>query len=394
MLYWSKTSSAPSPEPASARRTRARRYAWSRRKSTRSSKSTCMWPGAWSGRSQRWRGSASGGVVAGDAFVAVFRPIVSASCLPLRPLDRMGGLGGGILARVVQRAQAALEAAPDTLTRALALEGRGRRRGASGGCGARLQSRGDALVPRRAHPRVAVLAGRELVRRDAGLDAARALRMVDAEPVGQREMPRAHRAIHLDGDDDAGPLGGETGVAAVGEAEPRGVAGRDAEGSVGVGLPPPGIAHDGVRGERAPLACGQEERPIRIVARRSLAAEAGQLLEQLGDVEVNAPVWCLDAAPRLVVLVVGEHDARRAAQDRVEEVLARLETLAEPGAAHARRAHRGAAVRRRPERGGGGGAPRQRRAKRPVEDRRRDGAEPRVWPGGQGESRGELAPPA
>ena len=57
MLYWSKTSSAPRPEFASALRVRARRYSCSRRKSTRSSKSTCMRPGACSGRSQRWPGS-------------------------------------------------------------------------------------------------------------------------------------------------------------------------------------------------------------------------------------------------------------------------------------------------------------------------------------------------
>src|SRR6266550_3683403 len=62
MLCWSKQRSAPSPEGASACRTRARRYACRRRKSTRSSKSTCMRPGAWIGRSQLWRGSASPGV--------------------------------------------------------------------------------------------------------------------------------------------------------------------------------------------------------------------------------------------------------------------------------------------------------------------------------------------
>ena len=59
MLCWSNESSAPSPDCASAARTRARRYSCSRRKSTRSSKSTCVRPGACSGRSQRCFGSMS-----------------------------------------------------------------------------------------------------------------------------------------------------------------------------------------------------------------------------------------------------------------------------------------------------------------------------------------------
>src|SRR5690242_16794694 len=59
MLYWSSRSTAPSPEAARARRARPSRWACRRWKSTRSSKSTCMWPGACSGRSQRWRGSTS-----------------------------------------------------------------------------------------------------------------------------------------------------------------------------------------------------------------------------------------------------------------------------------------------------------------------------------------------
>src|SRR6266849_2766674 len=64
MLCWSKTRSAPSPERARAWRVRPIRYACSRRKSTRSSKSTCMRPGAWMGRSQRWCGSSASGVAA------------------------------------------------------------------------------------------------------------------------------------------------------------------------------------------------------------------------------------------------------------------------------------------------------------------------------------------
>src|SRR5450759_3388831 len=46
MLFMSKTSSAPRPALAIASRVRPRRYSCRRRKSTRSSQSTCMRPGA------------------------------------------------------------------------------------------------------------------------------------------------------------------------------------------------------------------------------------------------------------------------------------------------------------------------------------------------------------
>src|SRR5262245_14151224 len=62
MLCWSNDSSAPSPDCASAARTRARRYSCRRRKLTRSSKSTWVWPGACSGRFQLWCGSMSSGL--------------------------------------------------------------------------------------------------------------------------------------------------------------------------------------------------------------------------------------------------------------------------------------------------------------------------------------------
>src|SRR2546422_507517 len=73
MLYWSNMRSAPSPERASAWRARPSRYACRRRKSTRSSKSTCVWPGAWSGRSQRWRGSTSSGITGRGLGASCFR---------------------------------------------------------------------------------------------------------------------------------------------------------------------------------------------------------------------------------------------------------------------------------------------------------------------------------
>src|SRR5262249_8241682 len=62
MLCWSKESSAPSPDCASAARTRARRYSCKRRKLMPSSKSPWVWPGACSGRFQLWCGSMSSGL--------------------------------------------------------------------------------------------------------------------------------------------------------------------------------------------------------------------------------------------------------------------------------------------------------------------------------------------
>src|SRR2546427_3512336 len=59
MLCWSNERSAPRPELESAARTRARRYPCSLGKSTRSSKSPCVRPGACTGPSQRCAGSTS-----------------------------------------------------------------------------------------------------------------------------------------------------------------------------------------------------------------------------------------------------------------------------------------------------------------------------------------------
>src|SRR6185295_13897690 len=77
MLCWSKVRMAPRPDFASAARVRASRYLWSRRKSTRSSKSTAIWPRAISGRCQLWPGSMSSDfTILGSAFffLAMFPP--------------------------------------------------------------------------------------------------------------------------------------------------------------------------------------------------------------------------------------------------------------------------------------------------------------------------------
>jgi len=89
----------------------------------------------------------------------------------------------------------------------------------------RLQTRRDALVPGRAHPGIAILAGRELVRRDTGLHPVIALGMVDAQSVRKGEMSRGHRIVHRHRDGDAGPLRAEPGAPAVGYPEPGRVPG-------------------------------------------------------------------------------------------------------------------------------------------------------------------------
>src|SRR3954471_7298705 len=61
MLCWSKQRSAARRDCPGAARVRGRRESCSRRKLTRSSKSTCVRPGACSGRSQRWCGLISSG---------------------------------------------------------------------------------------------------------------------------------------------------------------------------------------------------------------------------------------------------------------------------------------------------------------------------------------------
>jgi hypothetical protein len=49
--------------------------------------------------------------------------------------------------------------------------------------GNRLQACRNALVPRRADPRIAILARRELVGPDAGANALRSLQMIEAETI-------------------------------------------------------------------------------------------------------------------------------------------------------------------------------------------------------------------
>src|SRR5262245_27598409 len=80
-----------------------------------------------------------------------------------------------------------------------------------------LQLGGDALVPRCAHPWIAVLARGELVWGDAGEDPTIALRVIDAEPVWKREMSGRHCVVHGNPDDGARPFRREARVRAVGE---------------------------------------------------------------------------------------------------------------------------------------------------------------------------------
>src|SRR5262249_46868497 len=135
----------------------------------------------------------------------------------------------------------------------------------------------------------------------------------------------------------------------------------------------------------------EQERPGRIVAGRSLLAKRLELIEQFRDAEVDAAVVGLNPAPRLSVVVGGEHHARRAVENGVEEPFARLESLAKPRAVDASGVQRRTAGRGGPQRGGGRRVVRERRAERAIQQDRGDGAEAGVGGGGLVEDSGEFA---
>ena len=80
------------------------------------------------------------------------------------------------------------------------------------------------------------------------------------------------------------------------------------------------VAEDGVGGERATFAGGQEERPLGSRSRR--LAEIVELGEQLGHRQLHLAVGRGDASPGGGVVVHGDHDAGRAVDDRVEQAVA------------------------------------------------------------------------
>jgi hypothetical protein len=137
--------------------------------------------------------------------------------------------------------------------------------------------------------------------------------------------------VDRDGDDRARSLRGERGGAAVGETDPFGVSGRDMQRTVEVLLPPRRVTQDRVRRERAPFPGREQERPVRIVPRRCLAGQLGQLGQELGDLDVDQTVGGLDALPRRLPRVVSEHDPRRALDDRVEQPVTGIGARAEAG---------------------------------------------------------------
>ena len=81
----------------------------------------------------------------------------------------------------------------------------------------------------------------------------------------------------------------------------------------------------------------------------------------------------LDALPRRLPGVVGEHDTRRAVDDRVEQPVAGIGARAEPGAVDAVGVDLCATDHHRPQRRGSRRAVRQRRPERAVQHDRRDG---------------------
>ena len=123
------------------------------------------------------------------------------------------------------------------------------------------------------------------------------------------------------------------------------------------------------------------------------SSQRGQLVQQLGDGQVDAAVLGAHPAPAVLVLVDGEHDAGRAGQDGVEQPLPELQALTvEAGPAHRVGERHGAAVGRTPEDGRRRGAVGQGRSEGAVEHDRGQRAERRVGGGGREEGLGELRP--
>ena len=200
-------------------------------------------------------------------------------------------------------------------------------------CRHSLESCGHRLVPRRPGPRIAVLAGRELVGRDAGLVSRPGRRRDrDRDRWGATTWPACTVSSTATVTSTLARFVVSVAVSPSTRPKPVGVGRRDAQGAVGVLLPPRRVAQDRVRGERAPLTSGQEQRPVGVVTGRSLVAQLGELVEKLGDVEVDEPVVGLDPRPRRLPGVVGEHDTGRAVDDRVEQPVAGVGARAESGA--------------------------------------------------------------
>ena len=149
-----------------------------------------------------------------------------------------------------------------------------------------------------------------------------------------------------------------------------------------------GSRQDGVGGERSPLPGGEQERPVRVVA--GGIAEIRQLGQQVGDRDVDHPVGGRDAPPGRVELVVGEHDARRAVHDGVEQAVPGVGTASEARPLDPVRIEQCAALGDRPKGGGAGRTVRQRGTERAVEHDRGDGAEDGVGRDRGGERGGEL----
>src|SRR5207247_9817509 len=101
--------------------------------------------------------------------------------------------------------------------------------------------------------------------------------------------------------------------------------------TAGVLLAPGRVAQDRVGGERAPLAGGEEQRPVRVVTGRCRVAKLDELVEELGDVEVDEAVVGLDARPRRFPGVVGERDTGRTVGERGEQTAARIRHGTETG---------------------------------------------------------------
>ena len=146
------------------------------------------------------------------------------------------------------------------------------------------------------------------------------LDVIEPEPVRQRHVARAASCRRPRSSPRRSPASSSA-------ARGRRRRGRDASASAGLTrsapspslLAPRRVADDRVGGERAPLAGREHERPLGVVTGRRLVAIAASSSSSSGITSWTRPSAVRTRRHTVVRLVLGEHDARRAGEDGVEE---------------------------------------------------------------------------
>src|SRR5262249_38956779 len=119
----------------------------------------------------------------------------------------------------------------------------------------RLDPRPHMLVKWRSGKPIAILAGRELIGRDAVLEfLSFTVRIPKSGSVRERDVPGQHAFGYFDHRLGAAALGNDTHASTTLHSELRGVLGIHPQRTLGIFRPPLRIANNGVGGRRAPLA--------------------------------------------------------------------------------------------------------------------------------------------